>query len=285
MKYTMQNGKTLLIVSGGSIDINFSKEYIKDKKYDRIIAADSGLAHCKEIGIEPTDILGDFDSLKNKELLEEYRKKGIPLREFPTRKDYTDTHLAVKYAVDLKPQKVTILGATGTRYDHALANISLLAFLKDNGIEAKIVDVHNEIEMLHGPEERKYLRSDIKNPQNPGKEYFSIIAFSPEVTGIDEEGFSYSLKNGTLYNKESVGVSNEIMAKEATLRVKKGYLLVLITRYLLLFNSLREKRPGREPMAYICDFSRYEKSSSMKRPTLKLLILTQLYKTQSCQNQ
>lgn len=37
MKYTMQNGKTLLIVSGGSIDINFSKEYIKDKKYDRII--------------------------------------------------------------------------------------------------------------------------------------------------------------------------------------------------------------------------------------------------------
>ena len=47
----MQNGKTLLIVSGGSIDINFSKEYIKDKKYDRIIAADSGLAHCKEIAI------------------------------------------------------------------------------------------------------------------------------------------------------------------------------------------------------------------------------------------
>ena len=267
MKYTMQNGKTLLIVSGGSIDINFSKEYIKDKKYDRIIAADSGLAHCKEIGIEPTDILGDFDSLKNKELLEEYRKKGIPLREFPTRKDYTDTHLAVKYAVDLKPQKVTILGATGTRYDHALANISLLAFLKDNGIEAKIVDAHNEIEMLHGPEERKYLRSDIKNPQNPGKEYFSIIAFSPEVTGIDEEGFSYSLKNGTLYNKESVGVSNEIMAKEATLRVKTGYLLVLITRDSLLFNSLRDKRPGREPIAYIYDFSRYEKSSSMKRPT------------------
>ena len=102
--------------------------------------------------------------------------------------------------------------------------------MKDNGIESKIIDAHNEIEMLHGPEERKYLRSDIKDPQNPGKEYFSIIAFSPEVTGIDEEGFSYSLKNGTLYNKESVGVSNEIMAKEATLRVKKGYLLVLITR-------------------------------------------------------
>ena len=39
----------------------------------------------------------------------------------------------------------------------------------------------------------------------------------------------------------------------------------------LLFNSLRDKRPGREPIAYICDFSRYEKSSSMKRPTLKVI--------------
>lgn len=221
---------TLLIISGGSIDVDFSRKYLKDKKYDRIIAADSGLAHCKEIGIEPTDILGDFDSLKNKELLEEYRKKGIPLREFPTRKDYTDTHLAVKYAMDLKPEKVTILGATGTRYDHALANISLLALLKDEGIKAKIVDAHNEIEMLHGPEERKYLRSDIRNPQDSTKEFFSIIAFSPKVTGIDEEGFSYPLHQATLYNKESVGVSNEIVDEEATLRLKSGYLLTMRTR-------------------------------------------------------
>lgn len=226
----MQKAKTVLIVSGGSIDVDFSRQYIQDKQYDHIIAADSGLAHCKEMGIEPTDILGDFDSLKNKELLEEYRRKGIPLREFPTRKDYTDTHLAVKYAVDLKAQQVTILGATGTRYDHALANISLLAYLRDNGIRAKIVDAHNEMEMLRGPEERKYLRSDMKNPQNTKKEYFSIIAFSPEVTGIDEEGFSYPLNNATLYNKESVGVSNEIVEEVATLRIKNGYLLALITR-------------------------------------------------------
>ena len=73
MKYTMQNGKTLLIVSGGSIDINFSKEYIKDKKYDRIIAADSGLAHCKEIGIEPTSVIST--ALKIRNFLKNIEKK------------------------------------------------------------------------------------------------------------------------------------------------------------------------------------------------------------------
>ena len=85
----MKKKKSILIVSGGSIDVDFAKEYLRERQYDHIVAADSGLAHCKEIGIEPTDILGDFDSLRNLELLEYYRQKGIPLREFPTRKDYT----------------------------------------------------------------------------------------------------------------------------------------------------------------------------------------------------
>ena len=74
----MKKKKSILIVSGGSIDVDFAKEYLRERQYDHIVAADSGLAHCKEIGIEPTDILGDFDSLRNLELLEYYRQKGIP---------------------------------------------------------------------------------------------------------------------------------------------------------------------------------------------------------------
>ena len=71
----MKKKKSILIVSGGSIDVDFAKEYLRERQYDHIVAADSGLAHCKEIGIEPTDILGDFDSLRNLELLEYYRQK------------------------------------------------------------------------------------------------------------------------------------------------------------------------------------------------------------------
>ena len=71
----MKKKKSILIVSGGSIDVDFAKEYLRERQYDHIVMADSGLAHCKEIGIEPTDILGDFDSLRNLELLEYYRQK------------------------------------------------------------------------------------------------------------------------------------------------------------------------------------------------------------------
>ena len=141
----MKKKKSILIVSGGSIDVDFAKEYLRERQYDHIVAADSGLAHCKEIGIEPTDILGDFDSLRNLELLEYYRQKGIPLREFPTRKDYTDTHLAVKYAIDLKAEEVTIVRATGTRYDHTLANIRLFALLFYEVVNGDMVNAYIRI--------------------------------------------------------------------------------------------------------------------------------------------
>ena len=50
-----------------------------------------------------------------------------------------------------------------------------------------------------------------------------------ENGGIDEEGFSYPLHQAALYNKESIGVSNEIVEKEATLRLQSGYLIVMRT--------------------------------------------------------
>lgn len=105
------------------------------------------------------------------------------------------------------------------------------ALLRDEGIDAQIVGAHNEIEILRGPAEKKYKKKYNRkgSETEQKKEYFSIIAFSSEVTGIDEEGFSYPLHQATLYNKESIGVSNEIVEKEATLRLQSGYLIVMRT--------------------------------------------------------
>lgn len=212
--------KDILIVSAGTINIDFAKKFVKDRHFDRVIAADAGLSLCREISVEPTDILGDFDSLKNKELLEYYKEKGIPLRRFPTRKDYNDTHLAILYAIDLNPQTVAILGATGTRLDHTLASIGLLKKLCDAGIEGKIIDDHNEIEILSGKNEKVYARRD-------DLKYFSLLPCTPKVTGIDLVGFSYPLSDAVLYAGESVGVSNELVEETGTLRMKEGTMLVM----------------------------------------------------------
>ena len=213
----------VLIITGGTVDLQFTVEYLKQEKFDRVIAADAGLIHCKEAGILPTDILGDFDSLNHPDLLEEYRDAGVPVRSFPTRKDYTDTHLAVMYAKDLNPEEVVLLGATGTRLDHMLANIGMLEYMAGEGVPCKIVDAHNEVELLCGNVRKKYRRPEEKT-------FFSLVAWNDKVTGIDLEGFSYPLKNGTLDTAISLGISNEIVEEYGTLQMRTGKLLVIQSR-------------------------------------------------------
>lgn len=225
----------ILIVSGGSISLTFAGEFLKLHRFDRVIAADAGLAACDALSLCPTDILGDFDSLTHLELKESYGKKGIPVREFPTRKDYTDTHLAILYAIDLwkegektkenvdKDSGVWILGGTGTRFDHTLANVGLLMLLKEHGIPAVILDAYNEIELLKGPCEKIYRKKEDKT-------YFSLLPFSDVVEGIDLIGFSYPLEDASLKAYESMGISNEITDDFAVLRIKDGYMLVVQAR-------------------------------------------------------
>lgn len=221
----------ILIITGGSITLPFAKEFLKNKTFSVKIAADSGLAACHDLGICPTDILGDFDSLKNLELREMYRSKGVPVREFPTRKDYTDTHLAIKYAIDLWQKQseeeklepeggIWILGATGTRLDHTLSNLGMMMLLADLSIPCYIVDAHNEMEILKGPVEKRY-------PRREGKTFFSLLPFSSKISGLDLIGFSYPLENADLYAYESMGISNEITEEFGIVRFKEGYTLVV----------------------------------------------------------
>ena len=142
------------------------------------------------------------------------------MREFPARKDFTDTELAVEYAIDLSPEKVTLLGATGTRYDHALANIGMLEKLTTLGISGKIVDKNNEIEMLCGKNEKMYRKI-------PERKFFSLVAWGGDVTGIDLIGFSYPLNDATLRPSQSLGISNELADETGILRIKTGKLLVI----------------------------------------------------------
>lgn len=210
----------VLIISGGHIDVDFAEKYIKVNYFDRIIAADAGLSGCRALNLMPTDILGDFDSLKDKKLLDYYRKQGVSVRTFPAKKDYTDTHLAISLAVELSPDMITILGATGTRYDHALANISLLQWIADQRLNGRLVDEHNTMEMLCGPCSRDF-RKDERLP------FFSLIAWGGKADGIDLNGFSYPLKGGTLTTDISLGVSNTLIGESGRVSLKSGHLLVI----------------------------------------------------------
>ena len=89
----------VIIFAGAKInDYGFCKEYMTDA--DAIICCDAGMAHAKALGIDPDYIVGDFDSTSS-DVLEYYKGKNIPIRQFPTRKDETDMELGIFLALEL----------------------------------------------------------------------------------------------------------------------------------------------------------------------------------------
>ena len=210
----------ILIISGGSVNKKTAASLLSKEKYDMILAADAGLAVCHDLGILPTEVLGDFDSLKNQELLKSCQDQGITIHRYDSHKDYTDTDLILRLAAGKKPDSITLLGASGTRLDHTLANIGLLAGMADEGIPCRILDDHNCVEMLKGPATKEY-------PRDPDRPYLSVLAASPQVTGITLKGFAYPLDRGQIRAFEGRGISNEITGEKGIVSVESGYLLVI----------------------------------------------------------
>ena len=86
----------VLILTGGTVEENFAKDYISKWNPDQVITADKGLLYAKRLNIKPDIILGDFDSC-SKDIMQEFStdKKII----VPCEKDDTDTGLAIQKAI------------------------------------------------------------------------------------------------------------------------------------------------------------------------------------------
>ncbi len=228
----------IAIISGGSIQETFASGFLSEFRADLLIAADSGMDFCLQNGSLPDVIVGDFDSLKHKDIIkdlkeiqtdsEEYMitvsgKKIRVIRHRPE-KDATDTELAVKEAEALGADEICLLGATGTRLDHVWGNISLLFRMRSKGIRGCLVDANNCISMPAGHVIR------IGRAEQFGK-YVSILPYGGPVKGLTLTGFHYPLENYTLEpGKESLCVSNEIEEEYAEIRYISGSPVVIESR-------------------------------------------------------
>ena len=70
----MMKMKRCLIVTGGTIDIAFAKDFLSQRSYDYVIAADAGLEVLRPLHISPNAVVGDLDTV-DKKVLEEYQNQ------------------------------------------------------------------------------------------------------------------------------------------------------------------------------------------------------------------
>ena len=214
----------VLIIGGGEIDYGFAGKYLKEHRFDSVACADSGLDAAKRLGLKAGFLLGDFDSVDKGTLgsfMEEARGNSSKFARYPAEKDYTDMHLVLEWVVDRKPSEIVILGATGGRLDHLVANINILILPLKNNIPAYIIDKNNKLCLVNG-------RYSIAKKDAFGK-YISVYPLTEEVSGLSISGVKYPLDGVTVKKGGSMTVSNEFAeeAEEAVISLGKGILIVI----------------------------------------------------------
>ncbi|HPO49070.1 MAG TPA: thiamine diphosphokinase [Spirochaetota bacterium] len=203
--------KNVSIVGNGT-DYNKKKIIEALEKSEYIIAVDGGLNLLDKIKILPNLIVGDFDSVK-KDILKRY--KDIPTKIYPPEKDLTDSEIALRSALDLKPEKIFLLNSTGDYFDHALANVYNLVRNYDNNTEINIVTANSIIFLV-----RK--EKNFKNLLGRRVSFFPIGESEVEMSG-----FKYKYDKNIL-KTEDYSVSNVIEANNAKIIVKYGQILCVL---------------------------------------------------------
>lgn len=207
-----------LIISGGKEP---SKELILEsiKDIDIIIGADKGCEIIYKYDIKADYILGDFDSI-NKDLLCKIEKMGAEKITFNSEKDFTDTEIAFNLAIEKGCTDIILIGVTGTRYDHSLANIGLLRRALEKNISAIIMDDNNKMFLTDKDTILKGDRGDI----------ISFYAYCDEVKEFNIENAKYNLKNYNLKLGDGITTSNEFLDEDIKISFNNGLVLVIYTK-------------------------------------------------------
>ncbi len=210
-------GRCILIAAG---DLTVGEITVKED--DFVIAVDGGLAYCGILEVEPDLILGDFDSVGEKEKQAiEILKQTIPERviQLPREKDDTDMMYAIKYALKLGYTEFRIYAGMGGRFDHSFANVQALLYLKNHGATGFLVGGGEMIMVLQN--ESVTLQKDLEG-------YLSLFSLGKEAKGVNISGMKYNLENATITNDFPIGISNEFIGETATVSVEEGELVAII---------------------------------------------------------
>lgn len=211
------DGKCIVIGAG---DLTVGTLHVAEQ--DLVIAVDGGLSYCSVLGVEPDLILGDFDSVSPDEAKAvEALEQQIPDRvmRLPREKDDTDMLAALKEGLNRGYRDFRIYGGTGGRFDHTLANIQCLLFLKKQDAVGYLVDGTGMILVLM--DESVEFQEGLEG-------YLSLFSLTEESVGVTIQGMKYPLEQAVIRNDFPVGISNEFTGERAVISVEKGQLACML---------------------------------------------------------
>lgn len=211
----LEAGSVLIFANGVVDDPAWIEPYLAGAR--AVIAADGGVGHLLALGHLPDALIGDLDSLPDG-TAESMPEWNTDIIRHPTVKDQTDLELALLLAAGRFPDaKLLVIGGFGGRLDHTLANIMLPAHPELRECAIYFLDQYYAAWLISG-------ESAIDG--KPG-DLVSLIPLGGSVRVAETTGLRWPLTGQTLAFGPARGVSNEMTAAQATVRLDEGTLLCI----------------------------------------------------------
>ncbi len=174
---------------------------------DFVIGVDQGANYLHKFQKRMNLALGDFDSV---ELSQFHNLETVAdeIKQFPSMKDYTDTHLAVLEGFARGYSIIRIYGGLGERFDHSYANMNLLRLG-----DVTIIDDITKMYLL------KPGNYHLENT-HPFISFFAL----EEIENLSLNGFLYPLQKINLTPDNPLCISNQ---GEGEVSFESGLLLVI----------------------------------------------------------
>ena len=202
----------VIVVANGVMRSHFTLE-----SDDVLIAADGGLRHCLDLGLQPAILIGDMDSIDEGDLAA-LEPSNTQILRYPTQKDFTDLELALQHALKLGADEIVIVAALGARWDQTIANLLLPASFPSV-----------KISLLDGSQEIHYIRAGEKLEIHgrPG-DMVSLIPLAGKAYGVTSEHLEYPLREDELTFGSTRGISNVLLEETGTISINGGLLLCIV---------------------------------------------------------
>lgn len=206
----------ILLVAGGSPQ---QWPGFQEAEFDFFVGIDRGNLYLLDEGICPDLAVGDFDSLSEQERRGVFELVG-EVAKSPAEKDDTDTQLALAKTFERYPDaEITIIGATGGRLDHLLANIWL-------GVEPRFQPFLQQFRLKDRTNTVSYLKAGehivIKEL---GMKYLGYCCLTP-ISELTLKDVKYPLDKVEILHPTSLA-SNEFLRNEAKISFSSGVIAVI----------------------------------------------------------
>lgn len=184
-----------------------------------VICADSGLDHALRLGLEPSVVIGDMDSVDPSSLLS-LRTSSCEILDYPSDKDLTDTELALAHVVDRGFRQVTLVWGGGDRIDHILGVVCALGHPLLGSLDRVSAWVAaDRIDVVHAGRE-------ITLDHEPNS-ILSLVAIGAGDAIVTTRGLKWDLDCGILTGDRARGLSNVVQSTPIWISCHSGVTAVI----------------------------------------------------------